>query len=60
MVRLDLHLELEEKTLRHSCGKEACVLFLNRVTDQRKESIQTIAGRNDVIFLQIKTITPVL
>lgn len=45
---LDLHLELEEK-LAEFLGKEACVLFSTGY-QTNEGSIQTIAGRKDVIF----------
>ena len=45
---LDLHLELEEK-LAEFIGKEACVLFSTGY-QTNEGSIQTIAGRNDIIF----------
>jgi len=45
---LDLHLELEEK-LGEFLGKEACVLFSTGY-QTNEGSIQTIAGRKDVIF----------
>ncbi|MDR8393195.1 aminotransferase class I/II-fold pyridoxal phosphate-dependent enzyme [Aliifodinibius sp. S!AR15-10] len=45
---LDLHLELEEK-LADFMRKEACVLFSTGY-QTNEGSIQTIAGRNDVIF----------
>lgn len=45
---LDLHLELEEK-LAQFMGKEACVLFSTGY-QTNEGSIQTIAGRNDIIF----------
>ena len=45
---LDLHLELEEK-LAEFLGKEACVLFSTGY-QTNEGSIQTIAGRNDLIF----------
>lgn len=45
---LDLHLELEEK-LAVYLGKEACVLFSTGY-QTNEGAIQTIAGRNDVIF----------
>lgn len=45
---LDLHLELEEK-LAAFMQKESCVLFSTGY-QTNEGSIQTIAGRNDVIF----------
>jgi 8-amino-7-oxononanoate synthase len=45
---LDLHIELEEK-LADFMKKEACVLFSTGY-QTNEGSIQTIAGRNDVIF----------
>lgn len=45
---LDLHLELEEKLAEFMC-KEACVLFSTGY-QTNEGSIQTIAGRNDIIF----------
>ncbi len=45
---LDLHLELEEK-LATFMDKESCVLFSTGY-QTNEGSIQTIAGRNDVIF----------
>jgi len=45
---LDLHLELEQK-LAQFMGKEACVLFSTGY-QTNEGSIQTIAGRNDLIF----------
>lgn len=45
---LDLHLELEEK-LAEFLGKESCVLFSTGY-QTNEGSIQTIAGRNDLIF----------
>jgi 8-amino-7-oxononanoate synthase len=45
---LDIHLELEEK-LAVFMRKEACVLFSTGY-QTNEGSIQTIAGRNDVIF----------
>jgi 8-amino-7-oxononanoate synthase len=45
---LDLHLELEEK-LADFLDKEACVLFSTGY-QTNEGSIQTIAGRNDIIF----------
>lgn len=45
---LDIHLELEEK-LAIFMGKEACVLFSTGY-QTNEGSIQTIAGRNDLIF----------
>ncbi len=45
---LDLHLDLEEK-LAYFMGKEACVLFSTGY-QTNEGSIQTIAGRNDIIF----------
>ncbi|MEX0662009.1 MAG: aminotransferase class I/II-fold pyridoxal phosphate-dependent enzyme [Balneolaceae bacterium] len=45
---LDLHLELEEK-LAVFMGKESCVLFSTGY-QTNEGSIQTIAGRNDIIF----------
>ena len=45
---LDLHLELEEK-LAQFMRKEACVLFSTGY-QTNEGSIQTIAGRNDIIF----------
>ncbi len=45
---LDLHLELEEK-LADFLNKEACVLFSTGY-QTNEGSIQTIAGRNDIIF----------
>lgn len=45
---LDIHLELEEK-LAVFMKKEACVLFSTGY-QTNEGSIQTIAGRNDVIF----------
>ena len=45
---LDLHLELEEK-LANFMGKESCVLFSTGY-QTNEGSIQTIAGRNDIIF----------
>lgn len=45
---LDLHLELEEK-LADFMNKDACVLFSTGY-QTNEGSIQTIAGRNDVIF----------
>lgn len=45
---LDLHLELEDK-LATFMGKEKCVLFSTGY-QTNEGSIQTIAGRNDVIF----------
>ena len=45
---LDSHLELEDK-LAEFMGKEACVLFSTGY-QTNEGSIQTIAGRNDIIF----------
>src|SRR6056297_48990 len=45
---LDLHLELEEK-LANFMGKDSCVLFSTGY-QTNEGSIQTIAGRNDIIF----------
>ncbi len=45
---LDLHLELEDK-LAEFMGKESCVLFSTGY-QTNEGSIQTIAGRNDLIF----------
>ncbi|HCD51126.1 MAG TPA: 8-amino-7-oxononanoate synthase [Balneolaceae bacterium] len=45
---LDIHLELEEK-LAEFMGKEACVLFSTGY-QTNEGSIQTIAGRKDIIF----------
>lgn len=45
---LDLHLELEEK-LAEFLNKEACVLFSTGY-QTNEGSIQTLAGRNDIIF----------
>lgn len=45
---LDLHLELEEK-LATFMGKDSCVLFSTGY-QTNEGSIQTIAGRNDLIF----------
>ena len=45
---LDLHLELEEKLAAY-IGKEACVLF-STGNQTNEGSIQTIAGRKDLIF----------
>ncbi len=45
---LDLHLELEEKLAAY-IGKEACVLFSTGY-QTNEGSIQTIAGRKDLIF----------
>lgn len=45
---LDSHLELEDK-LADFMGKEACVLFSTGY-QTNEGSIQTIAGRNDIIF----------
>ena len=45
---LDLHLELEDK-LADFMGKDSCVLFSTGY-QTNEGSIQTIAGRNDVIF----------
>lgn len=45
---LDLHLELEEK-LADFMDKEACVLFSTGY-QTNEGTIQTIAGRNDIIF----------
>lgn len=45
---LDIHLELEDK-LAEFMQKEACVLFSTGY-QTNEGSIQTIAGRNDVIF----------
>lgn len=45
---LDIHLELEEK-LAVFMGKESCVLFSTGY-QTNEGSIQTIAGRNDIIF----------
>lgn len=45
---LDLHLELENQ-LADFMGKEACVLFSTGY-QTNEGSIQTIAGRNDLIF----------
>ena len=45
---LDSHLELEEK-LAKFMGKEGCVLFSTGY-QTNEGSIQTIAGRNDIIF----------
>lgn len=45
---LDSHLELEEK-LASFMGKESCVLFSTGY-QTNEGSIQTIAGRNDIIF----------
>lgn len=45
---LDLHLELEDK-LAEFMGKEGCVLFSTGY-QTNEGSIQTIAGRNDIIF----------
>ena len=45
---LDIHIELEEK-LAEFMGKESCVLFSTGY-QTNEGSIQTIAGRNDIIF----------
>ncbi|MBO6794264.1 MAG: aminotransferase class I/II-fold pyridoxal phosphate-dependent enzyme [Balneolaceae bacterium] len=45
---LDIHLELEEK-LADFMGKEGCVLFSTGY-QTNEGAIQTIAGRNDLIF----------
>ena len=45
---LDLHLELEDK-LAKFMGKDSCVLFSTGY-QTNEGSIQTIAGRNDIIF----------
>lgn len=45
---LDIHLELEEK-LAEFMGKDSCVLFSTGY-QTNEGAIQTIAGRNDVIF----------
>jgi 8-amino-7-oxononanoate synthase len=45
---LDIHLELEDK-LAEFMGKESCVLFSTGY-QTNEGSIQTIAGRNDIIF----------
>lgn len=45
---LDLHLELEEK-LADYMNKESCVLFSTGY-QTNEGSLQTIAGRNDIIF----------
>lgn len=45
---LDIHLELEEK-LAEFMGKESCVLFSTGY-QTNEGSIQTVAGRNDIIF----------
>lgn len=45
---LDIHLELEEK-LATFMGKESCVLFSTGY-QTNEGAIQTIAGRNDLIF----------
>ena len=45
---LDIHIELEEK-LASFMGKESCVLFSTGY-QTNEGSIQTIAGRNDLIF----------
>ncbi|HBQ59858.1 MAG TPA: 8-amino-7-oxononanoate synthase, partial [Balneolaceae bacterium] len=45
---LDSHLELEDK-LAEFMGKEGCVLFSTGY-QTNEGSIQTIAGRNDIIF----------
>lgn len=45
---LDIHLELEEKLAAYM-GKENCVLFSTGY-QTNEGSIQTIAGRNDLIF----------
>lgn len=45
---LDLHLELEEK-LAEYMGRDSCVLFSTGY-QTNEGSIQTIAGRNDIIF----------
>lgn len=45
---LDLHLELEDK-LAKFMGKEACILFSTGY-QTNEGAIQTIAGRNDIIF----------
>ncbi|MFO7847818.1 MAG: aminotransferase class I/II-fold pyridoxal phosphate-dependent enzyme [Balneolaceae bacterium] len=45
---LDLHLELEDK-LAQFMGKDSCVLFSTGY-QTNEGSIQTIAGRNDIIF----------
>ena len=45
---LDLHLELEDK-LADFMGKDSCVLFSTGY-QTNEGSIQTIAGRNDIIF----------
>ncbi len=45
---LDIHIELEEK-LAEFMGKESCVLFSTGY-QTNEGSIQTIAGRNDLIF----------
>lgn len=45
---LDIHLELEEKLATY-LGKENCVLFSTGY-QTNEGSIQTIAGRNDIIF----------
>lgn len=45
---LDLHLELEDK-LANFMGKDSCVLFSTGY-QTNEGSIQTIAGRNDIIF----------
>ena len=46
---LDIHIELEEK-LAEFMGKESCVLFSTGY-QTNEGSIQTIAGRNDLISL---------
>lgn len=45
---LDIHLELEDK-LAEFMGKEGCVLFSTGY-QTNEGAIQTIAGRNDIIF----------
>lgn len=45
---LDIHIELEEK-LAHFMGKDSCVLFSTGY-QTNEGAIQTIAGRNDLIF----------
>ncbi len=45
---LDIHIELEEK-LAEFMGKDSCVLFSTGY-QTNEGAIQTIAGRNDVIF----------
>ncbi|MDZ7682331.1 MAG: hypothetical protein U5J63_11630 [Fodinibius sp.] len=57
MVRLDLHLELEEK-LADFMNKDSCVLFSTGY-QTNEGAIQTIAGRNEMLYFRTKTITPV-